>query len=109
MSTTSAPLIDSRIMLRRNLKHILRNPTTIFNAALMPVVIMLLLVYVPWAIGRPPTGDAAQKAAEVMAPAQPAGRQVARWNCWPPTSTCPSATSQVSASYRASSELYRGA
>jgi hypothetical protein len=33
----------------------------------------------------------------------------ARWNCWPPTSTCPSATSQVSASWRASSELYRGA
>ncbi len=32
MSTTSAPLTDSRIMLRRNLKHILRNPTTIINA-----------------------------------------------------------------------------
>jgi ABC-2 type transport system permease protein len=46
MSTTSAPLADSRIMLRRNLKHILRNPVTIFNAALMPVVLMLLLVYV---------------------------------------------------------------
>ena len=46
MSTTSAPLADSRIMLRRNLKHILRNPVTIFNAALMPVVIMLLFVYV---------------------------------------------------------------
>jgi ABC-2 type transport system permease protein len=46
MSTTSAPLTDSRIMLRRNLKHIRRNPTTIFNAALMPVVVMLLLVYV---------------------------------------------------------------
>jgi ABC-2 type transport system permease protein len=46
MSTTSAPLTDSRIMLRRNLKHIRRNPITIFNAALMPVVLMLLLVYV---------------------------------------------------------------
>jgi len=46
MSTTSAPLADSRIMLRRNLRHILRNPVTIFNAALMPVVVMLLLVYV---------------------------------------------------------------
>jgi hypothetical protein len=46
MSTTSAALTDSRIMLRRNLKHILRNPVTIFNAALMPVVLMLLLVYV---------------------------------------------------------------
>ena len=46
MSTTSAPLTDSRIMLRRNFKHILRNPVTIFNGTLMPVVLMLLLVYV---------------------------------------------------------------
>ena len=46
MSTISAPLTDSRIMLRRNLQHIVRNPVTIFNAALMPVVLMLLLVYV---------------------------------------------------------------
>jgi ABC-2 type transport system permease protein len=46
MNAISAPLTDSRIMLRRNLKHILRNPVTIFNAALMPVVLMLLLVYV---------------------------------------------------------------
>jgi ABC-2 type transport system permease protein len=46
MSTTSAPFTDSRVMLRRNLKHIIRNPVTIFNAALMPVVLMLLLVYV---------------------------------------------------------------
>ena len=46
MSTTSAPLADSQIMLRRNLTHIRRNPVTVFNAALMPVVIMLLFVYV---------------------------------------------------------------
>ncbi len=46
MSTTSAPLADSRVMLRRNLKHIRRNPVTIFNGALMPVVIMLMFVYV---------------------------------------------------------------
>jgi ABC-2 type transport system permease protein len=46
MSTTSASLADSRIMLRRNFKHILRNPVTIFNGTLMPVVIMLLFVYV---------------------------------------------------------------
>jgi len=46
MSTTSAPLTDSRIMLRRNFKHILRNPFTIFNGALMPVLIMLMFVYV---------------------------------------------------------------
>jgi ABC-2 type transport system permease protein len=46
MSTISAPLADSRIMMRRNLKHITRNPVMIFNAAVMPVVLMLLLVYV---------------------------------------------------------------
>jgi ABC-2 type transport system permease protein len=46
MSAISASLSDARIMLRRNFKHILRNPVTIFNAALMPVVLMLLLVYV---------------------------------------------------------------
>lgn len=46
MSTTPAPLTDSSIMLRRNFKHILRNPYTIFNGALMPVVIMLMFVYV---------------------------------------------------------------
>jgi ABC-2 type transport system permease protein len=46
MSTTSAPLTDASIMLRRNFKHILRNPVTVFNGALMPVVIMLMFVYV---------------------------------------------------------------
>jgi ABC-2 type transport system permease protein len=46
MSATSAPFSDSRVMLRRNFKHILRNPVTIFNGAVMPVVIMLLFVYV---------------------------------------------------------------
>ena len=46
MSTTSAAFTDSRIMLRRNFKHILRNPVTVFNGAVMPVVIMLLFVYV---------------------------------------------------------------
>jgi ABC-2 type transport system permease protein len=46
MSTTSASLTDSRIMLRRNFKHVLRNPFAIFNGALMPVLIMLMFVYV---------------------------------------------------------------
>jgi ABC-2 type transport system permease protein len=36
----------SVVMLRRNFKHIARNPTTVFNAVLMPVVIMLMFVYV---------------------------------------------------------------
>jgi len=45
MSAISASFTDSRIMLRRNFKHILRNPVTIFNGAVMPVVVMLLFVY----------------------------------------------------------------
>jgi len=36
---------DSVIMLRRNFKHTLRNPVTVFNAVLLPVVIMLMFVY----------------------------------------------------------------
>src|SRR5689334_13004422 len=36
---------DSMIMLRRNFKHTRRNPTTVFNAVLFPVVIMLMFVY----------------------------------------------------------------
>jgi ABC-2 type transport system permease protein len=37
---------DSVIMLRRNFKHTLRNPITVFNAVLLPVVIMLMFVYI---------------------------------------------------------------
>ncbi|MEU5690634.1 ABC transporter permease [Actinosynnema sp. NPDC020468] len=44
MSTT--PLTDSAIMLRRNFKHTLRNPVTVFNAILFPIVLMLMFVYV---------------------------------------------------------------
>nr|WP_221374109.1 ABC transporter permease [Actinoplanes polyasparticus] len=39
-------MTDSVIMLRRNVKHVVRNPTTVFNAVLFPVVIMLMFVYV---------------------------------------------------------------
>jgi len=46
MSTTATPLGDSAIMLRRNFKHTVRNPTALFNAVLFPVVIMLMFVYV---------------------------------------------------------------
>ncbi|NYH91349.1 ABC transporter permease [Actinopolymorpha rutila] len=35
----------STVMLRRNFKHIARNPMTVFNAVLMPVVVMLMFVY----------------------------------------------------------------
>lgn len=37
---------DSAIMLRRNFKHIRRNPVTLFNGAFMPVLMMLIFVYV---------------------------------------------------------------
>jgi ABC-2 type transport system permease protein len=36
---------NSVVMLRRNFKHITRNPTSVFNAVLMPIVIMLMFVY----------------------------------------------------------------
>ncbi|MEU7825858.1 ABC transporter permease [Catellatospora sp. NPDC049133] len=35
----------SLVMLRRNAKHIARNPTSVFNAVVMPIVIMLMFVY----------------------------------------------------------------
>jgi ABC-2 type transport system permease protein len=41
MSTTS----HSIVMLRRDFKHIARNPTSVFNAVLMPIIIMLMFVY----------------------------------------------------------------
>jgi len=37
---------DSTIMLRRNFKHTVRNPVTVFNAVLFPIVLMLMFVYV---------------------------------------------------------------
>jgi len=37
---------DSMIMLRRNFKHTVRNPTAVFNAVIFPVVLMLMFVYV---------------------------------------------------------------
>ncbi|MFD4431960.1 ABC transporter permease [Nocardia sp. NPDC058497] len=48
MSTLSVSdsLFDASVMLRRNFTHITRSPVTIFNAALMPVVMMLIFVYV---------------------------------------------------------------
>jgi len=36
---------DSAIMLRRNFKHTIRNPVTLFNAILMPIVMMFMFVY----------------------------------------------------------------
>jgi len=36
---------DSLVMLRRNFKHTARNPVTVFNGVLLPIVIMLMFVY----------------------------------------------------------------
>ena len=44
--TSSSPLADAAIMLRRNVKHTLRNPVAVFNAILFPIVMMLIFVYV---------------------------------------------------------------
>ncbi|EPH46601.1 ABC transporter permease [Streptomyces aurantiacus] len=46
MSSVSTALTDSTIMLRRNLKHTMRNPLVLFNAVLFPIVIMLMFVKV---------------------------------------------------------------
>ncbi|GAA4670696.1 MULTISPECIES: ABC transporter permease [Amycolatopsis] len=37
---------QSAVMLRRNLKHVARNPTSVFNGVLMPIVLMFMFVYV---------------------------------------------------------------
>jgi ABC-2 type transport system permease protein len=37
---------DAAIMVRRNFKHTVRNPVTVFNAVLFPIVLLLLFVYV---------------------------------------------------------------
>lgn len=46
MSIASTTLGDSAIMLRRNFKHTARNPVTVFNAVLFPIVMMLMFVFV---------------------------------------------------------------
>ncbi|MER6633826.1 ABC transporter permease [Streptomyces sp. NPDC000987] len=46
MSGLSTALADSAIMLRRNVKHTLRNPLVVFNAVLFPIVLMLMFVKV---------------------------------------------------------------
>jgi ABC-2 type transport system permease protein len=46
MSTQMSTQSQSLVMLRRDFKHIARNPTSVFNAVLMPIVMMLMFVYV---------------------------------------------------------------
>ena len=45
-SPAASPFADSIIMIRRNFKHSVRNPVTVFNAVLFPIVMMLMFVYV---------------------------------------------------------------
>lgn len=46
MSSVTTAWADSAIMLRRNLKHTVRNPIVMFNAILFPIVMMLMFVKV---------------------------------------------------------------
>ncbi|MEY9874560.1 ABC-2 type transport system permease protein [Streptacidiphilus sp. MAP12-33] len=46
MSTLTTSLGDSAIMLRRNFRHTVRNPVTVFQAVLFPIVMMFMFVYV---------------------------------------------------------------
>ena len=46
MTTLAYTLSDSRVMLRRNLKHQLRYPSMTLMLVAMPIVILLLFVYV---------------------------------------------------------------
>ncbi|MFE7232433.1 ABC transporter permease [Streptomyces sp. NPDC002405] len=46
MSSVSTSFGDAAIMLRRNFKHTARNPVTVFQAVLFPIVMMLMFVYV---------------------------------------------------------------
>ncbi len=46
MTIASTSLYDSAIMLRRNFKHTVRNPVTVFNAVLFPIVMMFMFVFV---------------------------------------------------------------
>ncbi|MEU4154312.1 ABC transporter permease [Streptomyces sp. NPDC026659] len=46
MSTSTMPLADAAVMLRRNFRHTLRNPVTVFQAVLFPLVMMAMFVYV---------------------------------------------------------------
>ncbi|MEU7745646.1 ABC transporter permease [Nonomuraea sp. NPDC049158] len=46
MNAISASLADSRTMLRRNFRHTMRNPLALFNAIIVPIFVVFLMVYV---------------------------------------------------------------
>jgi len=46
MNAVSATFADSATMLRRNIRHTVRNPVVLFGGIVMPLFVMLLLVYV---------------------------------------------------------------
>ncbi|MFI9558374.1 ABC transporter permease [Nonomuraea endophytica] len=46
MNAISATFADSATMMRRNFRHTMRNPLALFNAIIVPVFVMFLMVYV---------------------------------------------------------------
>ncbi|MCA2223612.1 ABC transporter permease [Nonomuraea aurantiaca] len=46
MNAISASLADSRTMVRRNFRHTMRNPLALFNAVIVPIFVVFLMVYV---------------------------------------------------------------
>lgn len=46
MTTLSHAMNDSMLMLGRNFRHATRNPSTLFGALLVPIILMLVFVYV---------------------------------------------------------------
>ncbi|MFG1708074.1 ABC transporter permease [Nonomuraea sp. M3C6] len=46
MNAISASLADSATMVRRNLRHTMRNPLALFNAIIVPIFVVFLMVYV---------------------------------------------------------------
>jgi ABC-2 type transport system permease protein len=46
MNAISASLADSRTMVRRNFRHTMRNPLALFNAIIVPIFVVFLMVYV---------------------------------------------------------------
>jgi ABC-2 type transport system permease protein len=46
MTSLSHAMNDSVLMLGRNLRHAIRNPSTLFGALMVPIILMLVFVYV---------------------------------------------------------------
>ena len=62
----------SMVMLRRNAKHVARNPTSVFNAVLMPILMLFMFVYM--------MGDAFSVGVDYVDYATPGRHRCGR--CW---------------------------